>query len=418
MLDIHFIRENREAVQKATTAKEVDVNIDELLALDEKRREQLQVVEQLRAKRNDIAGKMKNGKPDTALIEQGKQIKGQLATADADMQEIDKAYQECILRVPNVMHESVTFAPGEEGNKVVETLGEKPEFSFDIADHQSIGQAKDWIDTETAAKVSGSRFYFLKGDIVLLEQALVSWIFEKLVSKGFTPVSVPTLVREEMMENTGFFPAERNEIYNVNPEDDNLFLAGTSEVPLTGLHLINELTEADLPKKYVGYSTCYRREAGSYGKDTKGIFRVHQFNKLEMYCYAHPDTSWTVHDEMLEIEKEILTDLGLHFQVINIGSGDLGAPAAKKYDCEVWIPSQEAYRELTSCSNVTDYQARRAGIRYKTKDGDREYVHTLNGTAMASTRTLIAIIENYQTEEGNVIIPEVLRPYMNRKEQI
>lgn len=418
MLDIQYIRDNREAVQKAADAKGVSVDVAQLLALDEKRRKQLQVAEELRATRNDIASKMKNGKPDTMLIEQGKEIKIQLSQAEAVLQEIDQAYQKLLLLVPNVMHESVTFAPGEEGNKTVETIGKKPDFTFTVTDHQSIGQAKDWIDTETAAKVSGSRFYFLKGDIVLLEQALVSWIFEKLVGKGFTPVSVPTLVREEMMEGTGFFPAERNEIYNVNPEEDNLFLAGTSEVPLTGLHLVNQLTEADLPKKYVGYSTCYRREAGSYGKDTKGIFRVHQFNKLEMYCYAHPETSWAIHDEMLEVEKEILSGLGLHFQVINIGSGDLGAPAAKKYDCEVWLPSQEKYRELTSCSNVTDYQARRAGIRYKKNDGDRAYVHTLNGTAMASTRTLIAIIENYQTEEGNVRIPDVLQPYMHGKEQI
>jgi seryl-tRNA synthetase len=418
MLDIQFIRDNRAVVQQAADAKEVSVSIDELLALDEQRREKLQQVEALRAKRNDVAAKMKSGKPDAAQIEEGKRIKEELSGLEAELQEVLTAYNEKMLLVPNVMHESVTHAPGEEGNMVVETLGEKPGFGFTIRDHQQIGEAKDWIDIETAAKTSGSRFYFLKGDLVLLEQALVAWIFKKLVSKDFTPVSVPTLVREEMMEGTGFFPAERNEIYSVNPDEDNLFLAGTSEVPLTGLHLVNELKEEDLPRKYVGYSTCYRREAGSYGKDTKGIFRVHQFNKLEMYCFAHPDTSWDIHEEMLAIEKEILSELGLHYQVINIGSGDLGAPAAKKYDCEVWIPSQEKYRELTSCSNVTDFQARRTGIKYRTSSGEKAYVHTLNGTAMASTRTLIAIMENYQTEEGNVIVPEVLRPYMGGKEQI
>ncbi len=418
MLDIQYIRDNRDKVQRAADAKGVSVSIDELLELDERRREQLQETERLRASRNEIASKMKSGRPEAALVEEGRHLKAELANSETKLGEIESTYNEKMLLVPNVMHESVVHAPGEEGNIVVETIGKKPSFDFDIKDHQEIGEAKDWIDTETAAKTSGSRFYFLKGDIVLLEQALVAWIFEKLVNKGFTPVSVPTLVREEMMEGTGFFPADRNEIYAINPGEDDLFLVGTSEVPLTGLHLVHKLQEGDLPKKYVGYSTCYRREAGSYGKDTRGIFRVHQFNKLEMYCFAHPDTSWDIHKEMLQIEKEILSELGFHYQVINIGSGDLGAPAAKKYDCEVWLPTQEKYRELTSCSNVTDFQARRTGIKYTNNEGNRAFVHTLNGTAMASTRTLIAIIENHQTKEGNVTIPQVLRPYMGGREQI
>lgn len=418
MLDIQYIRDNRAAVQQAADAKGVAVSIDELLAIDDVRREKLQKVEALRATRNEVATKMKSGKPEPELIEEGKRIKQELASYEAELQKILDDYQQKMLLVPNVMHGSVKHAPGEEGNIAVETIGERPQFDFLVKDHQEIGETKGWIDIETAAKTSGSRFYFLKGNLVLLEQALVAWIFEKLVAKGFTPVSVPTLVREEMMEGTGFFPADRNEIYSVNPGEDNLFLAGTSEVPMTGLHSVHELTELDLPKKYVGYSTCYRREAGSYGKDTKGIFRVHQFNKLEMYCFAHPDSSWGIHEEMLAVEKEILSELGLYYQVINIGSGDLGAPAAKKYDCEAWLPSQEKFRELTSCSNVTDFQARRTGIKYQKSGGGKEYVHTLNGTAMASTRTLIAIIENYQTEEGDVMIPEVLQSYMGGKERI
>lgn len=418
MLDIQFIRDNREAVAEAARAKQVDVSIDELLQVDEKRRALITDVESLRAKRNQLSQQMKGGKPDAATIEQSTKLKTELSEKEASLQELEQQFKALIIQVPNVMHESVVFAPGEEGNTVVKTVGERPEFTFDIKDHQEIGESLDLIDMETAAEVSGSRFYYLKGDLVLLEQALVSWIMNLLVGKGFTPVSVPTLVREHMMEATGFFPAERNEIYSVNPGEDNLFLAGTSEVPLTGLHILKQLKESDLPKKYVGYSTCYRREAGSYGKDTKGIFRVHQFNKLEMYCFAHPDTSWEIHEEMLAVEEEILSSLGFHYQVVNIGSGDLGAPAAKKYDCEVWIPSQEKFRELTSCSNVTDFQARRANIKFKGSNGQSQLVHTLNGTAMASTRTLIAIMENYQTEDGHIRIPSVLQPYMGGKEII
>lgn len=416
MLDIQYIRDNPDNVQAAADAKGVGISIKQLLDVDAQRLDFLQKVEKLRAERNQIAHTMKGGKPEPAQIAEGKRIKEELGSAEADLRQIEDSYHSLMVAVPNVMHESVVFAPNEEGNTVIRTVGDKPVFDFPVKDHQQIGEEKGFIDTKTAAEVSGSRFYYLKGDIVLLEQALVSWILQKLVGKGFIPVSVPTMVRESMMEATGFFPAERNEIYSVNPEEDNLFLAGTSEVPLTGLHILDQLTEEDLPRMYVGYSTCYRREAGSYGKDTRGIFRVHQFNKLEMYAYAHPDASWDMHEQMLAVEEEILSELGLHYQVVNIGSGDLGAPAAKKYDCEVWIPSQEQYRELTSCSNVTDYQARRANIKYKTKAGKQEYAHTLNGTAMASTRTLIALLENHQTASGGINIPKVLQPFMQGKE--
>ncbi len=418
MLDIQYIRENPEEVAQAAKDKGGEVDIEQLLKLDESRRTLIAQAETIRAERNEIASSMKGEKPSQELITQGKEVKEKLAAVEEELATISTEYDKLMFSVPNVMHESVKRAPGEEGNTVVKTIGDKPEFDFEIKDHVELGESLDVIDLKTAAEVSGARFYYLKGDLVMLEQALTSWILQKLVSKGLTPVITPTLVREEMMEATGFFPAERNEIYNVNPEDDNLFLAGTSEVPLTGLHQVNKLVEDDLPKFYVGYSTCYRREAGSYGKDTRGILRVHQFNKLEMYCFAHPDKSWEIHDQMLAIEEEILTELGLHYQVINIGSGDLGAPAAKKYDCEVWIPSQENYRELTSCSNCTDFQARRMGIKYKSNEGKNVLAHTLNGTAMASTRTLIAIMENYQTADGHFNIPEVLKPFMNGKEQI
>jgi seryl-tRNA synthetase len=322
------------------------------------------------------------------------------------------------LAVPNVLHESVKRGEGESANEVVKTEGDKPQFDFKPKNHEQLGETLDLIDSKTAAFTSGSRFYYLKNDAVRLEFALVNWLMQKYTDKGFTPITTPVLVREHMLEATGFFPADKNEIYHVNPQEDDLYLVGTSEVTLAGLHMNEPIAESDLPKRYVGFSTCFRREAGSYGKDTSGIFRVHQFDKVEMYSFAHPDKSWEEHDFLLSIEEEILQELGLHYQVINIGSGDLGASAAKKYDCEVWLPGQQRYRELTSCSNTTDFQARRGDIKFRNSSGQLEYAHTLNGTAMASTRTIIAILENYQTAEGRVIIPDVLRPYMNEQEQI
>ncbi len=239
----------------------------------------------------------------------------------------------------------------------------------------------------------------------------------KLRSKGFTPILPPVLVREKAMEATGFFPADRNEIYTVNADDDNLFLAGTSEVPLCMLHADKILDAKDLPKRYFAFSTCFRREAGTYGKDTAGIIRVHQFDKMEMFSFCHPDNSEQEHELILKIEEEIMQDLGFHYRVINICGGDLGAPAAKKYDIEVWIPSQNKYRELTSASNCTDFQARRAKIRFD-NEGKKTLVHTLNGTAFASTRTLLAIMENYQQKDGTILIPPILRPYLGNQEKI
>lgn len=420
MLDINFIRDNKEEVQKNASDKGVDVNIESILTLDSERRVVIQSLDTERTKRNEIAEKISNSKekPSEELISEGRLVKDKIGKIENELAEIEAKLKAELLKVPNMVHESVMRADGEEGNRVIKTVGHKPSFNFEVKDHQSIGEDKDLIDIKTASEVSGSRFYYLKGDLVLLEQALVSWVLNKLASKNFTPVTVPTLVREKMMEATGFFPADRNEIYSVNPGEDDLFLVGTSEVPLTGLHMLDTLDEEELPKFYVGYSTCYRREAGSYGKDTKGILRVHQFNKLEMYCFSLPEESWKIHEKMLAIEEEILTELGLHYQVVNIGSGDLGAPAAKKYDCEVWIPSQEKFRELTSCSNCTDYQARRANIRFRDSAGKLQFAHTLNGTAMASTRTLIAIIENYQNEDGSISIPDVLKPFMGGRETI
>lgn len=415
MLDIQFIRDNRQRVEADARDKGVPVDLDRLLELDEQRRSLVTKIDDTRAERNRLSDSTKGQKPSDAAIKQAKDLRQQTQQLETELTELEVQLHEVALQVPNILHDSVKRGEGETANEVIKTVGEPPKFDFEPLDHETIGQQLDLIDLEAAAHASGSRFYYLKGVAVQIEFALVNWLLQKYVAKGFTPVTTPVLVREHMLEATGFFPAEKNEIYRVNPDDDDLYLIGTSEVTLAGLHMLEPLAEDQLPRRYVGFSTCFRREAGSYGQDTKGIFRVHQFDKVEMYSYCHPDKSWEEHEYLLSIEEEILQELGLHYQVINIGSGDLGAPAAKKYDCEVWLPSQQRYRELTSCSNTTDFQARRGNIKYRNTDGKLEYLHTLNGTAMASTRTLIAILENYQTADGQVRVPDVLKPYINKE---
>lgn len=417
MLDINYIRANRNQVAEDAKAKGIEVDLDKLLQLAEERKQLIGRAEKLRQERNELSAH-KSGKPSAEDMEKGRKIKEQLSSMESQLSTVEEELKGLNLTVPNVLHESVKRGEGDSANEVVKTVGEKPNFDFPPKDHEQLGEQLDLIDTKTAAMTSGSRFYYLKNDAVRLEFALVNWLMQKYTDKGFTPVTTPVLVKEHMLEATGFFPADKNEIYHVNPEDDDLYLIGTSEVTLAGLHMNQPLKEDDLPRRYVGFSTCFRREAGSYGKDVKGIFRVHQFDKVEMYSFTHPKKSWEEHEFLLSIEEEILQELGLHYQVVNIGSGDLGAPAAKKYDCEVWLPGQQRYRELTSCSNTTDFQARRGDIKFRSSNGQLEFVHTLNGTAMASTRTIIAILENHQTADGRVNIPEVLRPYMNGQEKI
>ncbi len=296
---------------------------------------------------------------------------------------------------------------GEDDSIVLHHAGEPRQFAFPPRDHLDLGTALDMIDMERGGKVAGTRFAYLKGDLVLLQFALVQFALQKLMTKGFRPVVPPVLVRDEAMFGTGFFPTDMQQVYRL--EADALNLVGTSEVPLAALHMDEILNEADLPVRYVGYSSCFRREAGAAGKDTRGIFRVHQFDKVEMFSFCHPDRSLEEHDFMRGVEEEVLQDLGLPYRAVNIAAGDLGASAAKKYDLEAWIPTQERYREVTSCSNCTDYQARRLRCRAKGKEGGPYLVHTLNGTVVAVGRTIIAIMENYQTADGLIEVPAVLR---------
>ncbi len=414
MLDIQFIRENTETVKNGARKKHIDVDIDRLLELDEQRRDLQNQVDSMRSQRNQLSSTTDGSKPPQEQIDQVKQIKEQLSSRESELDQVETEYNRLMLQVPNPPAESVPEGEDDEDNQTIKHCGEVAEFSFTPKDHLQLGRDLDLIDTETAAKTSGTRFYYLKNEAVLLEFALSQWILTKLTSRGFTPIIPPQLVRGHMMEATGFFPADANEIYHVNPEEDDLYLIGTSEVPLAGLHMFEPMDVSGLPKRYVGFSSCFRREAGSYGKDTHGIMRVHQFDKLEMFSFTHPDNSWDEHEFLLSLEEEILQELELPYRVVNICGGDLGPAAAKKYDCETWIPSQSTYRELTSCSNTMDFQARRGGIKYI--DGNEpHFAHTLNGTAMASTRTLLAIMENYQTKEGTIRIPEVLQPYINKE---
>jgi seryl-tRNA synthetase len=311
--------------------------------------------------------------------------------------------------VPNLADASAADGLTEEDSLEISRWGEPPEFGFEVQDHVDLGTELGVIDIERATKISGSRFGIIKGRLAMLEFALVQWAMNELDNHGFEAVVPPVLVREEALFGTGFFPADREQVYSVR--EDDLFLVGTSEVPLAAMHGDEFLDGHDLPVRYAGFSTCFRVEAGTYGKDTRGIFRVHQFDKVEMFSFTHPDAASEEHEFLLAREEELVRALGIPYRVVNVAAGDLGASAAKKYDIEAWFPGQDRYREITSTSNTTDYQARRLKIRFKDDDGKSRLVHTLNGTAVAVGRTLIAIMENFQTGEGTIVVPDVLRPY-------
>lgn len=422
MLDINLFRNNPEIIKADLKKRGMDtVLADKIIKLDAKNRELLTKVEEARAQKNAASEKIAALKGDEkqSAIDEMKTVGETEKAAHTEQSTIQKELNEKLAQIPNITHDTTPEGPDESGNKIEATEGNPPKFDFEPKDHVTLGQELGLLNIEDAVNMSGTRFAYLMGEAVLLEFALLQFVMHKLVSKGFTPVVPPVLVKENAMFATGFFPADRNEIYHVNASEDeedgdDLYLAGTSEVPLTMLNANKILNEETLPLRYAGFSTCFRREAGSYGKDTHGIIRVHQFDKIEMFSFCHPDKSWEEHDFIRSVEEEIMQEIGLPYQVLNICSGDLGFPAAKKYDIEAWIPTQDKYRELTSCSNCTDYQARRAKIRYKSAaTGKNEFVHTLNGTAVAIGRMLVAIIENFQQKDGSIEIPHVLQPYMN-----
>ncbi len=414
MLDVKFIRENLELVEKSAKEKGYKIDIRKVLELDDKRKAELVEVEELRRKRNEIAAKMKGGKPAPELIAEGKKVKDELAKKEQALSSVETGVKDLLKQIPNVIFEDVPLG-GEENSVEIKKWGENHDTGVD---HLDYAVSRDWVDFERGAKVAGAKFYYLKGELALLENALLQYGLSKVLEHGFTYMTVPDMVSSRVLEGCGFNPrsSEQSDEYFIEGED--LAMIATAEMPLTGYHMDEIIDEDDLPLFYAGYSACFRKEAGTYGKYTRGLFRVHQFNKLEMYVFCLPEQSKEMHEKILAIEEEIWQGLGIPYHVINVAAGDLGAPAAKKYDMEYWSPVNQKYQEITSCSNCTDFQARAVNAKVRRKDGTIQFVHTLNGTAIPLARALVVMLENYATQDGKLKVPEVLRPYLNNKEEI
>ncbi|MBW3658232.1 MAG: serine--tRNA ligase [Actinobacteria bacterium] len=412
MIDVKLLREDPQGVAAALGRRGyAPEDVDRMVELDRRRRELIAEVDTARNEQKGASKLIGQASPDErqALIDAATVVKERVAELEEQLAAVGAAFEEALASVPNLPHPD---APdGQEGDGVVlRTVGERPTFDFEVRDHVDLLEAVDAVDLTRGARVSGARFAYLKGPGALLEFALVRYAMDIAQAHGHIPVIPPVLVREPAMYGTGFLPTDEQQIFKT--ADDDLYLTGTAEVPLAALHMDEILEPDELPIRYVGFSTCFRREAGTYGKDTRGIFRVHQFDKVELFSFVTPDASSEEHERLLAIEEEVLSGLGLHYQVVDIPVGDLGASAARKFDIEAWLPGQEAYRELTSTSNTTDYQSRRLRARVRQHDGDNLLVHTLNGTALAVGRTIIAVVETHQREDGTVAVPERLQPYL------
>ncbi len=431
MLDIQFIRDNHQKVKDAAKAKNISVDIDNLLTLDLNRRELLQGIEKLRKARNETAAQMKNGQPSPDLIAEGKRIKQSLAEIEAELEPTESEFKVLLKAVPNMPLDSVPIGSSEAQNVVIKQVGQKPNFKFEVKNHAEIAEAKDWLDKERGAKIAGSRFVYTKGDLVLLEFALWQFgfsvvtnqeILQKIIkennlsvsAKPFVPVLPPAVAKKSVFEATGRLNKEE-QTYKI--EDEDLWLNASAEHTISPMYLNETLQEKDLPIRYVGYTTAFRREAGTYGKDTEGIFRLHQFNKLEMESFTTAETSLDEHLFLVAIQEYLMQQLGLPYQVLEKCTADIGRPNAKGVDIEVWLPSQEAYRETHTADYITDYQTRAMNTKVRRNTGEVELAHTNDATAF-SQRPLIGIIENFQNEDGDVVVPEVLRPFMGGKEKI
>ncbi|WP_420611881.1 serine--tRNA ligase [Candidatus Spongiisocius sp.] len=418
MIDITLLREQPDALKASLARRGLDLDVDAMAQIDQMRRRTRVTAESMRAEQKSLSRRiprLEGEARQSAIAEAGK-LASSYRAALAEADELDEQFREIWIKVPNPAHPSAADGLVEEDAVEIKRWGTIRDFGFPVKDHRELGADLGMIDIERAARVSGSRFGYLTGPAVMIEFALVRMVLEMLGERGFTPVVPPVLVREEALFGTGFFPDDDQQVYEVGVttgeglRSDNLYLVGTSEVSLAAYHTGEVLDKDALPLRYAGFSSCFRREAGAHGKDTAGIFRVHQFDKVEMFSFCHPERSWDEHEMLLGIEEQIVQSLEIPYRVVNVAAGDLGASAAKKYDIEAWIPSQERYREITSCSNTTDFQSRRLRIRYRTDRGNR-LVHTLNGTAVAVGRLLIAIMENHQQMDGSVVVPDALRAY-------
>lgn len=419
MLDIALIRQNPQLIKQAASDKQLDPSIvDQLLEVDEKRRILIQEVEQLRAKSNSNAQTIKEqihqgGKPSSELIEAGKQIKQALKELEPNLADLEAKFKELLYHIPNIPAEDVPVGADEAANQVVKQVGQLPQFDFAPKPHHQLLSDLDLLDTKRAVKIAGFRSYFLKGDGLLLEQALLQYAQKLLIEEGFTVMSAPMMVGQEAMWGTGYFPWGDEDHYRTQ---DGQVLTGTSEVALTAYHQGEVLAVKDLPVKLAGISSCFRREVGSYGKDTQGIVRVHSFNKVEqmVLTVASEEETRQWHQKMVGLSERLLQDLNLPYQILLMCTGDMGAGQRKKYDIETWFPAQETYRETHSASYFNDFQSRRLNMRYQDKDGQIKFVYTLNNTMAASPRLLAALVENYQTADGSIIVPEVLRSYLGK----
>jgi seryl-tRNA synthetase len=412
MIDIELFRKNPRIFKDEIEKRGLKIDTDKGLKLDRKRRDLIVKIETLKYEKNvaskivpDLAGREKEDK-----IAHMREVNEDLKNIESELVAVEKEFFNHFSMYPNLSHETTPVGKDESGNVVYSYFGNKPEFNFKPLNHIELGVSLNILDEKRAAKVSGSRFVFLKNEAVFLEFALIQYVLNTLIKNNFTPLIPPVLVKEMAMYGTGFFPVEKTQYYKT--ELDDLYLTGTSEVPLCAYHSNEFLDANDLPLKYAAFSTCFRREAGTYGKDLGGLFRVHQFDKIEMFVFAHPGHSWEEYEILRKTLEVIMQGLKFHYRIVNMCTGDIGLPNAKKYDLEVWLPGQNKYRELASCSHDTDFQARRLSIKYR--DGsEKGLVHTMNSTACAVGRTLIAIFENYQDANGDIIIPEALLPYMS-----
>jgi seryl-tRNA synthetase len=414
MLDIKVIRENPEEIKRKIVRKGADGElIDNIIALDERRRELILKIEESQSELNkrskEIA--MFHGQQKIDAINEAGSISEKIKELKPELDKIVEEYKKTMLQIPNPPADDVEDGASDKENTTNRLWGKPTEFDFKILDNVELGEKLDVVDVERAVKISGSRFFFIKGDLAILEMSLFRYAVDLLVAEGFTLMIPPVMLNRAIMEGAGYIPGGEDEIYRTQ---DDQYLAATAEQPLAGYHMDETLNEKDLPLRYVGVSTCFRREAGSHGKDVRGILRGHQFNKVEMFVYTTPEKSEAEHEYLVSLEEKLMQGLGLPYEVSNICAGDLGAPAVKKFDIQAWMPSEGKYRETHSCSNCTDYQARRLNIRYKNKEGQTDFVHTLNGTGF-SERPLIAILENYQQKDGSVKVPEILQKYTGFK---
>jgi seryl-tRNA synthetase len=421
MLDIQIIRDNPDLVKQACRNKNEPSDIDKILSLDEKRRNTIKKVEKLKNQRNVASkeiGELKKQKKDaSSVIAKMKSVSEQIKELDASIRELDMEIYEFMSRVPNIPHESVCHGESEQDNRIITEWGSMPTFSFQPADHMQLGTSLDLFDFPRGSKISGAGFPVYKGYGALLDRALINFMLDTHIKNGYYEISPPYLVSSDCAFGTGQLPKSQDQMYFV--EEDGLYAIPTAEVPVTNLHRDEILSEEELPVKYCAYSACFRREAGSYGKDTKGFLRVHQFNKVELVKFVVPEESYNELERLRENAEDIIKALGLKYRVLSLCDADLSFAAAKCYDLEVWAPGEQEYLEVSSCSNFEDFQARRMDIRYRPASGGKlRYVHTLNGSGLATARILVALLETYQTHDGKIKVPEVLHPYMNGIKEI